>query len=177
MYAKLKAYYLLFTLSIAAAALWRIDSRIDTLEDRLDRVQNTTSFQMYESIEKWSDSLKIPKYVAYNVAYLETRYRGPFDISYEHRAESSAGAVGPMQIITRYAHTFAGRRVSEKELKSNVDLNVMVSMKMLRKWFSIYRDWALACGAYNTGRPVVNEYAMYATVNKDYKNKWIKSYE
>jgi len=53
-------------------------------------------------------------------------------------------------------------------------LNVMVSMKMLRAWYKIHRDWTLACGAYNSGRPIQNEYARYASSNKNYKNKWVK---
>jgi hypothetical protein len=64
--------------------------------------------------------------------------------------------------------------LSEKELKTNIDLNVKISMQMLRKWYSIHRDWMLACGAYNSGRPIRNGYAQYAASNKDYKNKWIK---
>jgi soluble lytic murein transglycosylase-like protein len=93
---------------------------------------------------------------------------------YNPSLTSSSGAVGPMQIIPRYAHKFAGRKLSVKELKNNIDLNVMVSMKMLRKWYSIYHDWTLACGAYNTGQPVRNSYAQYATSNTNYKNKWNK---
>jgi hypothetical protein len=45
-------------------------------------------------------------------------------------------------------------------------------MKMLRNWYSIHHDWTLACGAYNSGQPIRNDYAVYATTNKDYKNKW-----
>jgi hypothetical protein len=82
------------------------------------------------------------------------------------------GAQGPMQIITRWAHPYAGRRLSDKELKTNIDLNVKISMQMLRKWYSIHRDWTLACGAYNSGQPIRNDYAVYASSNKEYKNKW-----
>jgi hypothetical protein len=45
-------------------------------------------------------------------------------------------------------------------------------MQMLRKWYSIHNDWTLACGAYNSGSPIRNNYAVYATTNKHYKNKW-----
>jgi len=65
-------------------------------------------------------------------------------------------------------------RLSEKELKTNIDLNVKISMQMLRKWYSMHGDWTLACGAYNSGQPIRNEYAQYAASNKDYKNKWTK---
>ena len=151
---------------------YNVNQRLDYFEERLDLAAGTTSLQMYESIEHWSDSFQVPKHIAYNVAYLETRYQGPFDFDYEHRKTSSAGAVGPMQIITRWAHKYAGRRVTEKELRTNIDLNVMVSMKMLRARYNSTGDWAKACGGYNTGRPIINDYAQFAVSNKDYKSKW-----
>jgi hypothetical protein len=79
-----------------------------------------------------------------------------------------------MQIITRWARPYVRKQLSEKELKTNIDLNVKISMQMLRKWYSMHGDWTLACGAYNSGQPIRNEYAQYATSNKDYKNKWTK---
>ena len=79
-----------------------------------------------------------------------------------------------MQIITIYAHTYAGRHLSEKELKTNIDLNVKISMQMLRVWYNIYKDWELAAGAYNSWQPIRNNYAVYAASNKDYKNKWVR---
>ena len=151
---------------------YNVNQRLDYFEERLDLAAGTTSLQMYESIEHWSDSFQVPKHIAYNVAYLETRYQGPFDFDYAHRKTSSAGAVGPMQIITRWAHKYAGRRVTEKELRTNIDLNVMVSMKMLRARYNSTGDWAKACGGYNTGRPIINDYAQFAVSNKDYKSKW-----
>ena len=172
MFAKLKHWYLIIILAIVGLMYFHINQRLDYFEERLDLANGTISLQMYESIEHWSDSFNIPKYVAYNVAWLETRYEGPFDFDYNPYLKSSAGAVGPMQIITKWAHKFAGRRLSEKELKTNIDLNVKISMQMLRKWYSIHHDWTLACGAYNSGSPIRNDYAVYASSNKDYKNKW-----
>lgn len=131
------------------------------------------SLQMYHSIEKYSKQYRIPRYVAYNVAYSETGYRGPFHWNYQPVQISYAGAVGPMQIIPKYAHPFAGRKVTEKELLSNIDLNVKISMKMLRSWYNMHGNWTDACGAYNSGRPIHNDYAMYCSSNKNYKKNWI----
>ena len=153
---------------------YNLNRRLDYFEERLDMANGSISLQMYESIEHWSDSFNVPKYVAYNVAYQETGYRGPFHFNYNPYQTSSAGAVGPMQIITIYAHTYAGRHLSEKELKTNIDLNVKISMQMLRVWYNIYKDWELAAGAYNSGQPIRNNYAVYAASNKDYKNKWVR---
>ncbi len=100
MFAKLKNWYFIIVLGIITLMYFNINRKIDEFEDRLDLATGTISLQMYESIEHWSDSFNIPKHIAYNVAYLETRYRGPFDFDYNPYQTSFAGAVGPMQIIT-----------------------------------------------------------------------------
>jgi soluble lytic murein transglycosylase-like protein len=149
-------------------------SKEQYLEEMGGEPNSPVCLKMYNSIEKYSKKYKIPKYIAYNVAYRETRYQGPFDWSYTPIHISTANAVGPMQIITRWAHQYAGRHVSQNELLTNVDLNVLVSMKMLRRWYDMHHSWALACGGYNTGSPIINEYAHYCATNKNYKSNWIK---
>lgn len=139
-----------------------------------DSTNSPACLQMYNIIEKKSEEYDIPKYILYNVAYLETRYQGPFDWSYNPQRTSSAGAQGPMQIITRYAHQHAGHRVTDKELRTNIRLNVDVSCLMLSALHKRYGRWDLALGYYNTGYPQVNSYADYATSNKNYKSKWIE---
>jgi soluble lytic murein transglycosylase-like protein len=169
---KLKNWYVLIILGIIGAMFYNINKRINNLEDRLYFTSETVSLQMHESIEHWSDSFNIPKYIAYNLAYKETGYRGPFHWGYNPKQVSNMGAVGPMQIIPRYAHYFAGRKVTEKELMEDIDLNVKISMKMLRYWYNIHHDWTLSCGAYNSGKPIRNEYAVYISSTKNYINKW-----
>jgi len=130
--------------------------------------------QMYTSIEKYSEMYDVPKYIAYNVAFLETRYQGPFHWRYDHRKVSSAGAQGPMQIITRWSHSYAGRTLTPKELRTDLKLNIDVSCKMLVKLKKMYKRWDLALGFYNTGYPNVNHYAQYASSTYNYKQKWIR---
>ncbi len=132
------------------------------------------SLRMYNLIEDRSKKYNIPKHILYNVAYLETRYCGPFDWDYNPYQISSAGAQGPMQIITRFAHSYAGRTVSSQELRTDIELNIDVSCKMLKKLYGMYGRWDLVLGYYNTGHPMVNEYASYGSSNKDYKDKWDK---
>lgn len=139
-----------------------------------DSSNSPASLQMYNVIERKSEEYKIPKYILYNVAWLETRYCGPFDWSYNPYRTSSAGAQGPMQIITRYAHNHAGRHVTAKELRTDIELNISVSCHMLRNLYKTYGRWDLALGYYNTGYPQVNDYAAYGVSNKNYKSKWIK---
>ena len=172
--ANLKKIYIIIISSIILVMFYNIERRMDSFEHRLELATGTVSLQMYEAIEHYSDSFNIPKHIAYNIAYLETRYKGPFDFDYNPYLTSSAGAKGPMQIIPRYAHYFAGRKVSDKELNTNIKLNVKISMAMLQKWYSIHHDWSKVCGAYNSGRPILNDYAIYAESNKQYKQKWDK---
>lgn len=115
--------------------------------------------QMYYSIEKYSKEYGVPRNYAFGIAYAETRYGGPFDWTYDHRRASSAGAVGPMQIIPKYADPYIKGSFTRDDLKNDIDLNVKTSMKMLKRWKQIHGSWDLAFGAYNTGRPCVNDYA------------------
>lgn len=117
--------------------------------------------QMYYSIEKYAAEYDIPLNYAYGVAYCETRYRGPFHWNYNHAQTSPAGAVGPMQIMPRYAGAYIDQKGwTTRDLRTNIDMNVKVSMRMLRKLHRIHHDWKLVFGAYNTGRPIVNDYAI-----------------
>jgi hypothetical protein len=116
--------------------------------------------QMYYAIEKYAEEYKIPLDYAYGIAFCETRYKGPFDWKYNHAQTSCAGAVGPMQIMPQYAHPYIEGPFTRKELMTNIDMNVKVSMQMLRKLKNAHGDWKLVFGAYNTGRPCVNDYAI-----------------
>jgi soluble lytic murein transglycosylase-like protein len=131
------------------------------------------SYRMFYLIETYSDSFNIPKYVAYNVAYKETRYRGPLDTLYNPYQTSKAGAVGAMQIMPRYASYFAGFDVTRNQVMKDLELNVWLSMKILAKHYKQYKSWSLACGAYNTGKPITNEYAKYCEKNLEFTKQWI----
>jgi soluble lytic murein transglycosylase-like protein len=171
-FSKIKNWYLIIILGIIGVMYYNINRRLDYFEGRLEKSTGTISLRMYESIEHWSDSFDVPKYIAYNIAYRETRYEGPFDFNYNPFQSSGMGAVGPMQIIPKYAGYFNNGPVSRKQLQYNIDLNVKLSMKMIKYWHNKYHDWTLAAGAYNSGKPIRNDYAVYVANNKDYKNKW-----
>jgi soluble lytic murein transglycosylase-like protein len=133
-----------------------------------------TSLKMYYLIEKYSTEYSIPKYIAYNVAYLETGYRGPFHWRYNPHQVSFAGALGPMQIMPKTGEWLTDGESTTKKLKMDIEFNINLSMKMLRWLHDRYGDWAIVCGYYNTGYPKVNDYGHYCATNKKYKDKWIK---
>lgn len=118
-----------------------------------------TAVKMFNSIEKYSKEYNIPLRYALGIAYVETRYQGPFHWAYQPAQKSIAGALGPMQIMPSTANSVWNRTISKSELNSNIDLNVETSMRVLRRLYDRYKDWKLVFGCYNTGRPCVNEYA------------------
>lgn len=132
-----------------------------------------TPLEMHNYIEKYANKYNVPLHIAYNVAFMETRYKGPFDWSYKPDVESLAGAVGPMQVMVETANYINNRDVSKKRLKEDIEINIETSMKLLSKLYGMYNNWGLACGSYNTGQPILNDYALYCINNKDYKSKWL----
>ena len=129
--------------------------------------------RLYASIMIYAQQYEIPLHIAFNVARIETGYKGPFHDEYNHKQTSRAGALGPMQIMPQYASYYAGFKVKKPVLKDSIELNVEISMKMLRDWYNRYNDWGKATGAYNTGKPVINSYARDA-VKKNYIDHWIR---
>jgi soluble lytic murein transglycosylase-like protein len=150
-----------------------VDKKIEVDLGELGKGPNSpTSIKMYELIEKYSKKYDIPKHIAYNVSYKETRYGGPFDWDYNPEQESPVGAVGPMQIMTSTANHINDKNTDKYSLKTNIRLNIETSMKLLRKLYDKYGRWDLACGCYNTGKPMVNDYAIFCVTNKNYRKNW-----
>ena len=117
--------------------------------------------QMYYLIEKYSEKYNVPREYAYGVAYCETRYIEPFQWKYNHKQTSCAGAVGPMQIMYTTAQMmWPEMKFTKAFLKDNIEFNVETSMKLLRHLHDRYGDWKLVFGCYNTGRPMINQYAL-----------------
>ncbi len=115
--------------------------------------------QMYTYIEMYADTFDVPKRFAYGVARAETGYQGPFHWNYNPSQGSSAGALGPMQIMLETARRNNHDNVSRYKLRNDIKYNVRTSMLVLRKLYNKYRDWKTVFGCYNTGRPCVNGYA------------------
>lgn len=135
--------------------------KVDNGVRRIYQIRKTDPpcLQVYESIEKYSDSFNIPKRYAYGVANIETSYKGPFHWKYRHSQVSSAGAVGPMQVMVSTARWINKDDVSQNKLMNDIEYNVYTSMKLLRILYDKRKDWKLVFGEYNTGRPCVNGYA------------------
>lgn len=115
--------------------------------------------QVYNYIKQYADTFDVPLRFAFGIANAETGYRGPFHWNYNHAQGSSAGALGPMQIMLATARSNNNDNVSRERLRNDIEYNVRTSMKVLRKLYNKYGDWKIVFGCYNTGRPCVNGYA------------------
>ena len=122
--------------------------------------------RMYDYLQTYSKKYEVPFNIAYGVAHTETRYNGPFDWDYNPRLTSIAHAYGAMQIQVPTANSTweNRRRITAADLLNNLELNVETSLRLLAKLKKKYGSWELALGCYNTGRPIVNGYAL-AIVN------------
>ena len=175
---KLK-FLLVFSLFLTAFTIlsFHLTNEPKSLNEELYEIgSNETALpceRMYYLIETYSDSFSVPKYIAYGVAYKETRYRGPLDTLYNPFLTSHAGAVGAMQIMPRYASYFAERPVTKNELMHDLETNVWLSMKILSQHYERYKNWSLACGAYNTGKPTLNKYAKFCGDNSHFVRNWV----
>ena len=173
----------LFLLVISISITSLITQRIERSRDVVIRIGGIEldslsdyprSLQMYYLIEKYSDEYSIPKWIAFNIAYKETRYLGPFHWDYNPNQISSAGALGPMQVMMETSKNINGESVTRQKLKTDLEYNISTSMKLLRHLHDKWGDWEVVCGCYNTGKPIINEYARYCAGNKDYRKRWAK---
>ena len=144
-------------------------SNTKTVEERV----LTDAERLYNAVHRYSVKYNIPIHVAFNVANIETGYRGPCHSKYNPRQTSHCGALGPMQIMPQWASHYAGFEVTKKELRDSIELNVEISMKILADNFKRTKSWKRAAGKYNTGKPVINSYAKKA-VHKNYMKDWIE---
>jgi hypothetical protein len=123
-------------------------------------INDPSCIRMYFSIEKFAEKYKIPKRFAYGIAFAETRYEGPFDWDYRHIQTSLVGAIGPMQIMPSTAKlVWPNRKITNRQLMTDIQFNVETSMKLLRILYDKYGDWKIVFGCYNTGKPLINGYA------------------
>jgi len=142
-----------------------VSTTTNYVEEKESKLGCPPCVQLYYAIERYAEKYGVPKRIAYNVAKHETGYEGPLDWDYNPALESSTGAVGPMQVLLSTGKMYGGSDLTKKELKHDIDLNVEISMKFLARLHKQYGKWDVALGYYNTGYPVVNDYARQIVKN------------
>lgn len=154
---------IVLTAVVISAAGWSYERA-----KRLDRVGSFQAqelstappcIRLYDHLKTYSKRYGVPFHIALGVAKKETSYGGPFDWHYNPELTSVAAAYGAMQVQVPTAGDVWGRKVTKKELLTDLELNVHTSMKLLAKLHKRYGSWEVALGCYNTGRPIVNGYA------------------
>jgi soluble lytic murein transglycosylase-like protein len=79
-----------------------------------------------------------------------------------------------MQLMPIIAKDIYDKNISQNKMRKDIELNVKTSAKFLAKLYKRYGDWGKVCAYYNTGKPILNDYARYAVNNKNYKSKWVE---
>ena len=126
--------------------------------------------QIFEYIKLYSEKYNIPERLMFKVAKLETNYDGPNDFYYIPNQISSVNAYGPMQILLSTANDIntrieriVYRKITREDLLYDIELNIHLSAIYLRNLYNSYGSWKIACGYYNSGFPITNQYAIVAT--------------
>jgi hypothetical protein len=129
--------------------------------DRYGRPNKKTSenILIYYYLIKYSEQFDVPLDIAFAVAKAESGYHGLFHWDYNSKVKSSANAYGVMQIRIPTANEFHDSTLTKEDLLNNPELNIMLSMKILKHNKDKYGSWELALGAYNTGKPKINTYS------------------
>lgn len=159
-------YSLLIFIAVSNFFIFSIeDPKVETTEISLNKItindNSPISLKMYDAIIKYADMYNIPRRFAFGIAYQETRYGGPFHWKYNHKQKSHVGAIGPMQIMPATAKLiWKERKFTNDELMSDINFNVESSMKLMRILHNKHKDWKIVFGCYNTGKVLVNQYAI-----------------
>lgn len=163
-------FYVTFFVTSILIITCGFKSNVQTLAEKSPSLDSTeyhmsahypACLRMYYCIEKYSEKYNIPKQYAYGIAYMETKYRSPFQWGYNHKQVSSAGALGPMQIMLSTARgIWHNNSITKQKLLTDVEFNVETSMKYLSMLHKQHKNWKTVFGCYNTGQPIVNNYAV-----------------
>lgn len=106
-------------------------------------------------------SKNVPLAYAVNILKLETGYTNPMDFRYNPFQTSSAGAEGAYQIIPSTGSYVYGSKLSRERLRYDTKLNTWIGIKYLSTLASRY-GLQVGAGYYNTGYPMINDYATKA---------------
>jgi len=121
--------------------------------------------QLFYYTNYYCDIYDVPERVAWRVLRLETNYRGPLDVDYNPIQISSANALGPWQLLYSTARFMYDEKqsITKQRVLKDIRLNTKLGLKYLRYLYDIYGNWTTVAGYYNTGYPVVNNYARYVS--------------
>ena len=115
--------------------------------------------KMYGIILKLANKYNVPVGIIYGVAHKESGYSGLAHNSYIPNLIGNC-TYGAMQIKLSTAKLiWKDSKITVDRLTNDIEFNVETSVKLLSILKESYGTWGKALGAYNTGKPIVNNYA------------------
>lgn len=112
-----------------------------------------TRQQQISLVDQHSERYGIPRYVAYNLIEVESRWR--------QHAVSRKGARGVMQLMPRTAR---GLRVDPRDPRQNIE----GGLRYLRQLYDRFKQWDLALAAYHSGPMTVVRHNGVPPVSRSY---------
>lgn len=87
---------------------------------------------------------------------VELKYLSVIESSLKSKLRSSAGAVGPWQIMPDEARRFGLKMGSRTDERTNYRKSTAVAAQLLKELYGQFGDWLLVIAAYNAGTGAVN---------------------
>ncbi len=108
----------------------------------------------------YAESYGVPKELVYAVILTESRFRP--------NAVSRAGAAGLMQLMPETYRETAEKlgRVPDPDAVFEPGMNLCCGIFLLSELYAKYRDWELACAAYNAGETAVDRWLADPTLSE-----------
>lgn len=118
-----------------------------------------TRQQQISLVDRHADRYGIPRYVAYNLIQVESRWR--------QHAVSWRGARGIMQLMPRTAR---GLRVDARDPRQNIE----GGLRYLRQLYDRFKRWDLALAAYHSGPMTVIRHNGVPPVSRSYVRRILR---
>lgn len=161
---KLLLLFLFLPISIVANSKKTVDIV------QYEQVNKSDALLVYEAITKYSFEYDVPMYIVFNIVNKESNYTGPNNLSY--KANVGRLYCGPMQLSYYWCSKYSDSTITQHELRTNIDANISLGIKVLRHHYNRFKSWKKACAVYNTGTTKPNKYT-YHVLKKDYRKNWL----
>lgn len=125
----------------------------------LTTTSKNENVKTYFLVMKYSKEYDIPPKYVFRMLKSESGYDGILHFAYNPFLTSSTGAVGACQVMVSTARMINKENVTKEQL-FDTEYNVKTSIKLIKLLYEKYQDWELVFGVYNTGRPIINSYAI-----------------
>lgn len=134
----------ILSLSVLIGFLFQI------ISDRIDKANYPQKYSEY--VEKYSEEYGVPEYIVYSTIKIES--------GFDSSAESSAGAVGLMQLMPdTFQYLMAEMKEDYKaDLIYGPETNIRYGTYYLSKLYLKYQNWDTVFAAYNGGETNVDEW-------------------